>query len=71
MKDEIAQFIDECGYSVVDIQNRLFSDDGELYSVFTVEVLDVVDDYAITIALEKRIMTELGLYDKKIILEIV
>ncbi len=57
-------------YTVEDIVKSSFTDNGEIFEVYTVELKEPIDYYSQTIAVEKHIRSSLGLYDKNIIIEL-
>ena len=60
------------GLQVVEIKTDMFTDEPsqEVYEVFRVELLNIIDDYSELLKTEKFIKNKLNLYDSNIILEL-
>ena len=60
------------GLQVAEIKTDMFTDEPsqEVYEVFRVELLNIIDDYSELLKTEKFIKNKLNLYDSNIILEL-
>ncbi len=60
------------GLQVAEIKTDMFTDEPsqEVYEVFRVELLNIIDDYSELLKTEKYIKKKLNLYDSNIILEL-
>ncbi|MEN4053803.1 hypothetical protein [Sulfurimonas sp. NWX79] len=71
IKTLISKEIVDAGYTIEDINISSFSDSGVDYKIYTIELKEEIEDYSLLLQTEKSIKQKLGLYDKKIILELV
>ncbi len=71
IKTLISKEITNAGYTIEDINISSFLDSGINYKIYTIELKEEIEDYSALLQTEKSIKQKLGLYDKKIILELV
>lgn len=70
MKHRIQNVLKEYGYTVNTVTRRSFVEANTEFTVFTVELNEMIDDYDTLLKTEKEISNKMGLYDKNIILEL-
>lgn len=68
---QIAQNVQLLGYKIADIKEDNFHEMGKTFRIFTIELMDSIENYNDLLKQEKTIAKNLNLYDKNIILELV
>lgn len=68
MKHRIQNVLKEYGYTVNTVTRSSFTEMGEEFNVFTVELNEMIDDYGALLKIEKEISHKMKLYDKNILL---
>ena len=68
---QIAKKIEGLGFRIADIKESSFEEMKTNFTVFTVELLENIEDYSALLQREKEISRSLELYEKNVILELV